>query len=146
MWQGGELKGSIQDAKRTLTQSMPIGIEFTTICMKVLFFISCLNFRGKCQGQLKILTMRVLGNLDSNGTVTQLLQLHSSGRHNLCHYSADFTMSPTLLWVHTNICHFPHCWSFTINHKAKERTFQFWCTGWSEEALKFLTILALLGY
>jgi hypothetical protein len=78
MWQGGELKGSIQDAKRTLTQSMPIVIEFTTICMKVLFFISCLDFGGKCQGQLKILTMIVLGNLDSNGTATQLLQLQQA--------------------------------------------------------------------
>jgi hypothetical protein len=71
---------------------------------------------------------------------------HSSGRHNLCHYSANFTMSPTFLWVHTNICHFPHHWSFNINHKAKEHNFQFWCTSWSEEALKFLTILALIGY
>jgi hypothetical protein len=78
MWQGGELKGRIQDAKRTLAQSMPIVIEFTTICRKVLFFFSCLNFRGKCQGQLKILTMRVLGNLDSNGTATQLLQLQQA--------------------------------------------------------------------
>jgi hypothetical protein len=64
MWQGGELKGRIQDTKRTLAQSMPVVIEFTTICMKVLFFFSCLNFRGKCQGQLKILTARVLGSLD----------------------------------------------------------------------------------
>jgi hypothetical protein len=46
---------------------------------------------------------------------------------------------------HTHLSR-PSSWSFTINHKGKERAFQFWCTGWSEEALKFLTILALLGY
>jgi hypothetical protein len=78
MWQGGELKGRIQDAKRTLAQSIPIAIEKPNNLQKVLFFFSCLNFRGKCQGQLKILTVRVLGNLDSNGTATQLLQLQQA--------------------------------------------------------------------
>lgn len=47
MWQGGELKGRIQDAKRTLAQSIPIVIEKPNNLQESLVFLFMSEFQRK---------------------------------------------------------------------------------------------------
>jgi len=64
------------------------------LCMKALVVSTLLNCRGKSQGWLKTLTTRVIVKLDKWNTYTTTAATtgNLSGRHNLCHYSRDFTM------------------------------------------------------
>jgi hypothetical protein len=64
------------------------------LCIKVLVVFILLNFRGKSRGWLKTQTTRVIVKLDKWNTYTTAAAATSnlSGRHNLCHYSQDFTM------------------------------------------------------